>query len=94
MSFAVPESGPSVGAFEFTVPGRKGVFHMTRIGELDLGTIADLADDSRMMIGVLAAAVDDESREALKSLKGPQVAALMSAWKADSAVTPGESSAS
>jgi hypothetical protein len=94
MSFTVPEADAPAEAFEFTVPGRDGVFHMTPISELPLGIVTDLADESRTMIGLIAAAVDDDSRDALRSLKGKQVSALMQAWKSAAGITPGESSAS
>lgn len=94
MTFAVPEAVPPTGDFTFTVPGREGVFHMTHLAELDLGTVADLASDVGAVSGFIAAGVDEASRDALRSLKGKQAAVLREAWVAASRVTPGESSAS
>lgn len=91
--FEVPVDDEDVEFFEFKLPGSEKVHKIPLAAHITAGVADDLAN-GRTLTAIIAMGSDGETVEAIRSLKSPQVRALMKKWESASGVTPGESSAS
>lgn len=97
MVYEVPSSKRSVkqNMFEFKIANR--TYSVTKFEYLSIGVLEDIeaapADAIGPFLGVFGPK-DSPVREAIRTLNKDELSGLIEAWRADSDVTVGESSAS
>jgi hypothetical protein len=94
MVYQASQSSAPAEFFEFQVPGDKAVYRMFYMQDLEVGAVELMSDPATFVAGGIAAAVDEPSKKALRSLRGNAFGELVKAWMSESQINAGESSAS
>lgn len=93
MAFQVPKSKASIkqNRFSFEIEGKK--YELPLMKYVSVETLAAF-ENERPIQGLIAAAPDDRTKDAIRALESDQLDALLTEWQEESEITPGESEAS